>query len=76
LHDLRRTARSLLARAGVNREVAERLLGHALTGVENTYNRFDYVVGHALAALAKLIEDILHPAPDKIVPIRKERAHA
>jgi integrase len=73
LHDLRRTGRSLLARAGINREIAEQVMGHALVGVEGTYNRFDYIAekSHALAALAKLIENILHPAPDKVVPLRK-----
>ena len=29
LHDLRRSARSLLARAGVRPDIAERVLGHA-----------------------------------------------
>jgi integrase len=73
VHDLRRTARSLLAKIGINREVAERIMGHAIGGVEGAYNRFDYAPekAHALTALAKHIEDILHPAPDKIVPMRK-----
>ena len=44
LHDLRRTSRSLLARAGVTSEVAERCLGHVLGGVEGTYNRHTYAV--------------------------------
>src|SRR5262245_7362924 len=30
LHDLRRTARSLLSRAGVNSDIAERCMGHAI----------------------------------------------
>lgn len=42
LHDLRRTARTHLAALGVRREVAERCLGHALRGVEGTYDRHDY----------------------------------
>jgi integrase len=76
LHDLRRTARSLMARAGVNREIAEKIMGHALPGIEGTYNRFDYAPekAHALAALAKLIEEILRPAPDKVVSIRTKKA--
>ena len=42
LHDLRRTARSLMSRAGVPGEIAERVLGHAIQGVEGVYNRHDY----------------------------------
>jgi integrase len=42
LHDLRRTARTQLAALGVRREVAERCLGHAIRGVEGTYDRHDY----------------------------------
>ena len=34
IHDLRRTARSLLSRAGVQSEHAKRVLGHAIGGVE------------------------------------------
>jgi integrase len=39
LHDLRRTARSLMSRAGVSSEVAERVLGHTIGGVEEIYYR-------------------------------------
>ena len=42
LHDLRRTARTQLAALGVRREVAKRCLGHAIRGVEGTYDRHDY----------------------------------
>ncbi|MGH8202066.1 MAG: tyrosine-type recombinase/integrase, partial [Steroidobacteraceae bacterium] len=42
IHDLRRTARTQLAALGVRREVAERCLGHAIRGVEGTYDRHDY----------------------------------
>ena len=42
LHDLRRTARTQLAALGVRREVAERCLGHAIRGVEGTYDRHNY----------------------------------
>ncbi len=34
IHDLRRTARSLMSRAGVRPDIAERTLGHAIKGVE------------------------------------------
>jgi len=39
LHDLRRTSRSLMSRAGVQSEHAERVLGHAIGCVEEIYNR-------------------------------------
>jgi integrase len=63
LHDLRRTARSLLSRAGVRPDIAERVLGHAINGVEGTYDRHSYRAEktHALTALAGLIENILAP---------------
>jgi integrase len=63
LHDLRRTARSLMARAGVDREVAERVLGHAIPGVEGVYNRHAYFdeKADALQRLASLVETILNP---------------
>ena len=42
IHDLRRTARSLMARAGVRPDIAERVLGHAIAGVEGVYDRHTY----------------------------------
>lgn len=60
LHDLRRTARSLLSRAGVRPDIAERVLGHVIAGVEGIYDRhrYDDEKAHALAALCDLIERI------------------
>jgi len=55
LHDLRRTARSLMSRAGVQSEHAERVLGHAIGGVEGIYNRHSYDAEKA-TALEKLAE--------------------
>jgi integrase len=68
LHDLRRTARSLMARAGVLDRVAERTLGHIMGGVEGIYNRHEYrqEKAHALKALAGLIGNILRPASEKV----------
>ena len=37
LHDLRRTARSLMSRAGVSADIAERCLGHIIGGVRAVY---------------------------------------
>jgi integrase len=72
VHDLRRCARSLMARAGVPSEHAERVLGHALPGVKGVYDRhrYDDEKAAALAKLAALIETIVHPPADNVVPLR------
>ena len=63
IHDLRRTARSLMSRAGVRPDIAERALGHVIKGVEGIYDRHSYQEekAHALRALAGLISSILSP---------------
>jgi len=69
LHDLRRTARSLMSRANISSEHAERCLGHSIKGVEGTYNRHDFFKekGDALAKLASLIELIVNPPSGDVV---------
>jgi integrase len=57
LHDLRRTARSLMSRAGVLSDHAERVLGHVPVGVRQTYDRYDYKTEKA-AALEALVAQI------------------
>lgn len=42
LHDLRRTARSLMSRVGVPSDHAERCLGHVIGGVRGVYDRHEY----------------------------------
>src|SRR5262249_9537310 len=42
IHDVRRTARSLMSRAGVRPDIAERVMGHAIAGVEGVYDRHSY----------------------------------
>ena len=63
IHDLRRTARSLLARIGVADHIAERVLGHKQSGVVPIYNRHKYLgeISEALARLATEIGRILEP---------------
>jgi integrase len=75
VHDLRRTARSLMSRAGVPREHAERALGHIVAGVEGVYDRHSYRAekADALARLAALIESIVHPRANVVVPIPMRR---
>jgi integrase len=73
LHDLRRTARSLMSRAGVSFEVAERVLGHVQPGVAGIYNRHSYLTekAQALTALAGLLETILRGPVDNVVALRQ-----
>jgi integrase len=73
LHDLRRSARSLLARVGVQHEVAEAVLGHALPGITGVYNKYGYEAekGHALRQLAALIERIAQGPTDNVVAMRE-----
>ena len=72
IHDLRRTARSLLSRTGVRPDIAERVLGHAIAGVEGVYDRHSYrdEKADALERLAGLIESIVHPRAN-VMPLAK-----
>ena len=74
LHDLRRSARSLMARAGVRPDIAERVMGHAITGVEGVYDRHSYRAekAEALRQLAGQIEMILNPPAENVMPLHKE----
>ena len=71
IHDLRRTARSLLSRAGVQTEISERVLGHVVGGVRGTYDRHEYFgeKAAALAKLAALIERIVNPPAANVVAL-------
>jgi integrase len=72
LHDLRRTARSLMSRAGVNADIAERCLGHVIPGVRGVYDRHEYhdEMAYAYEALAAQIERILDPK-ENVVQLRR-----
>lgn len=75
IHDLRRTARSLMARAGVQREIAERALGHVIQGVEGVYDRHGYFEekAGAMEALASLVERILQGEQANVVQLAAAR---
>ena len=75
IHDLRRTARTLLSRAGVAADIGERCLGHAMIGVRGTYDRFEYADEKraAFEALAALIERIVRPPEPKVADIAAAR---
>jgi integrase len=69
LHDLRRSARSLMSRAGVPSDHAERCLGHVLPGIRGTYDRHEYLSEkrRAFESLAALIERIVDPPAGNVV---------
>jgi len=68
LHDLRRTARSLMSRAGVDADHAERVLGHVVPGARGVYDRYSYLEEKrdALERLATLVERILNPGSNVV----------
>jgi integrase len=61
IHDVRRTSRSLLSRAGVNPDTAERCLGHKIGGIRGTCDRYRYLseMRAAFEALAAQIDAVL-----------------
>jgi integrase len=78
LHDLRRTAKTLMARAGVRPDISERVLGHVIAGVEGTYDRHSYAdeKRDALEMLAAMIESILDPRPSSVAALGEHRVGA
>ena len=76
LHDLRRTAKSLMARAGVRPDISERVLGHVIAGVEGVYDRHSYLEEKrdALEKLAAMIERILNPLPANVEQLGEHRS--
>jgi integrase len=75
LHDLRRTARSLMSRAGIPADIAERCLGHVIPGVRGVYDRHEYEdkKRDAFEKLAGLVALILNPQPN-VTPMRRAKA--
>jgi integrase len=74
IHDLRRTARSLMSRAGVASDHAERCLGHVIGGVRGVYDGHEFreEKRQGFEALAGLVERIVNPQAN-IVPLRGQQ---
>jgi integrase len=74
LHDLRRTARTLMSRAGVDADIAEKCLGHAVGTIRATYDRHEYEneKRDAFELLAGQIARIVNPE-SKVVEMPKRR---
>jgi integrase len=73
LHDLRRSARSLLSRAGVNGDVCEKCLGHSRGDIVERYDQHKYIaeMTHAFEALSALVERIVNPPEGAVIPMRR-----
>jgi integrase len=78
LHDLRRTARTLMSAAGITNDIAERVLGHAMETIRGTYDRHAYEAEKrdALERLGAAIERILHPVAGNVVENGKAQGRA
>jgi integrase len=76
LHDLRRTARSLMSRAGVSTDIAERCLAHVMGGVRGIYDRYAYHAEkkHAFEALAAQVDRIVNPPANVVTSLDKRQA--
>jgi integrase len=68
LHDMRRTSRTLLSRAGVLPDVAERCLGHKIGGIRGVYDqhRYEEEMRLAFEALSAQIDRAVNPQPSVI----------
>jgi hypothetical protein len=62
-----------MARAGIRPDVAERVLGHAIPGVEGVYDRHPYDLEKA-DALSRLVADRDHWQPEQVVQGRASAA--
>jgi hypothetical protein len=77
LHDLRRTARKLMSRAGIRPDVGELALGHSIRGIQKVDDdpiEYQPMVEHALECVANEVNKIINPPPPTIVPLKKRKA--
>ena len=74
IHDLRRTAKTLLGSLGVKPHVSERCLNHKIKGVEGVYDGYDYFEERkaALQALSDLLVQIENGEIEKVIPIKNK----
>jgi integrase len=73
IHDLRRTARKLMTRAGVRVDVGELALGHSIKGIRAHYDdpgEYQPMIDAAVQSVANEVERILNPPGDNIVSMQ------
>jgi integrase len=71
LHGLRKTARTLLSRAKVDSDLAERMLGHARPSIQKTYDHHKFIEEQRVAfeALSTLIERIADAPASNVIAL-------
>lgn len=72
IHDLRRTAGTGMARAGIAVSTISRVLNHKEGGVTKIYNRYSYLdeKRHALETWARKVESLVRPGVDNVVALQ------
>jgi len=72
-HSLRKTARTLLSRVGVDKSIAEKCLGHIEGGIIGTYDHHEAKLQKrtAFEALAHEVERIVEGGAATVVPLAK-----
>jgi integrase len=72
LHDLRCTLRTGLAELGISFEVAERVLNHAMPGLQAVYNRHSYAAEKrtALVLWAEHVLSLAAKREAKVIALR------
>jgi integrase len=75
-HSLRKTARTLLSRIGIDKSIAEKCLGHIESGIISVYDHHEAKLEKrtAFEALAREVERIVEGRPANVVPLSSARA--
>jgi integrase len=73
IHDLRRTAGTGMARAGIAVSTISRVLNHREGGVTRIYNRYSYLdeKRHALETWARKVESLIKPGSGNVVDLKR-----
>jgi integrase len=72
VHDLRRTARTLMSRARVDADHAERCMGHVIGGIRGNYDYHEYEDEKraGFEALANIVATIIEPLAPNVMQLR------
>ena len=74
IHDLRRTAATMMAKLGVARFTLSRILNHADQSVTGIYDRHEYLAEkrQALDTWGQFLENLTRPPSEKVTPLRRK----